>query len=80
MKMSDEAVPHRALSESNAVMGAFLSFLLQEAIKNDPSIRLRALDCAAELRSMLAKNGAGEAGFSLVDTIVSLLDLRGQAH
>jgi|HubBroStandDraft_5_1064220.scaffolds.fasta_scaffold508146_2 hypothetical protein len=80
MNIDDEAVSHR-LSESNAVLGAFLSFLLQEAIKGDASVRLRALDCAAELRSMLTANGADEASLSLVDTIVgSVLALRGRTH
>jgi hypothetical protein len=79
--MNDEAVTHRAWAESNAVMGAFLSLLLQEVIKADPSARLRALDCAAELRSMLAQNGAGAAGLNMVDTIVgSVLDIRGRTH
>jgi hypothetical protein len=53
--IDDRLSAHRSTTDA-----VDLSFLLQEAIEADPSVRLRALDCAAEIQSMLIVSGAGK--------------------
>jgi hypothetical protein len=72
-KEESEFAPFSAITETHAIFGGLLNFIVCEMIAKNVTTEQRALQRIAEIRTMLARHGASNGALEMVDVMGCLI-------